>query len=118
MGNDVLLAIEEVRQNRSILKELNATLIAIIPKVDNPKTFIDFHPIALCNTLYKIFTKAISIRLAKIISSKQGGFVSGKEISNGAIVAHEVLHLIASQRLLAMIIKLNMMIKLIGVHCV
>lgn len=68
VGNDVLLALEEARQNRSILKELNATLIAIIPKVDNPKIFTDFHPIALCNTLYKIFTKAIFIRLAKIIS--------------------------------------------------
>lgn len=30
VGNDVLLALEEARRNRSILKELNTTMIAII----------------------------------------------------------------------------------------
>lgn len=39
VGNDVLLSLEESRHNRTILKELNTTLIAIIPKVDNPKSF-------------------------------------------------------------------------------
>lgn len=50
--NDVLLALEEFQRNRSIIKELNTTLITIIPKMVNPKSFADFHPIALCNNLY------------------------------------------------------------------
>lgn len=96
VGIDLLLALEESKRNRVILKELNSTLITIIPKMVNPKSFADFHPIALCNTLYKIFTKAISIRLAKLIP---------RIIS----IEHEILHSIVSQKNSAMILKLDMM---------
>ncbi|XP_059073104.1 uncharacterized protein LOC131873940 [Cryptomeria japonica] len=109
LGNDIVSTLEESRRNRSILKEMNTTLIAIISKVDNPASFVDFWPISLCNTLYKIFTKAISIRLAKIIIAEQGGFVPGKETLNGEISSHEVLYSIVSQKLLAMMLKLDMM---------
>lgn len=99
MGRDLLLALEEGRRNRSILKELNTTMVALIPKKEVVNSFADFHPIALCNTFYKIFTKAISIRLSKIlpklISVEQGGFVPNRETPEGAIVAHEVLHSIS-----------------------
>ncbi|XP_059066261.1 uncharacterized protein LOC131857592 [Cryptomeria japonica] len=111
--NDVLLALEESRRNRTILKELNTTLIAIIPKVDNPNSFSDFHPIALCNTLYKIITKAISVRLSKliprIVSIDQGRFVPGRETSKGAIVAHEISHSISLQKTVTMILKSDML---------
>lgn len=98
---DVLQALEESRRNRSILREIYTTLIVIIPKVDNPTSFSDFRPIALCTTLYKISTKAILVRLSKllpqIISLEQGGFVPGWETPEGAIVAHEILHSISQQ---------------------
>lgn len=113
LGDEILLVLEEARRNRSILKEMNTTLFAIIPKTKNPNSFVDFHPIALCNTLYKIITKAISMRLArlipKIIVGEQGGFVPGKETAEGAIVAHEVLHSISTLSIPAMILKLYMM---------
>lgn len=112
VGKDPLLALEESRRNRSILKEINTTTVAIIPKEEVVKSFADFHPIALCNTLYKIFSKAISIRLSKIlpklISVEQGGFVPNREMPEGAIVAHEVLHSISLQKSPAMILKLDM----------
>ncbi|XP_059069421.1 uncharacterized protein LOC131859541 [Cryptomeria japonica] len=84
IGSDVLLALEESRRNRMILKELNTTLIAIIPKVDNPSSFSKFRPIAL-STLYKIITKAISVRISRllpqIVSMEQGGFAPSRETS-------------------------------------
>ncbi|XP_057838238.2 uncharacterized protein LOC131048338 [Cryptomeria japonica] len=40
--NDVLLVLEESRHNRTIPKELNTTLISIIPKMENPNSFSDF----------------------------------------------------------------------------
>lgn len=67
----------------------------------------------MCNTVYKIFTKAIYLRLQplipKIISLEQGGFVPKRETHEGAIVAHEVLHTITTSKLSSFIVKLDMM---------
>jgi hypothetical protein len=55
-----------------------------------------FHPISLCNVIYKIITKVIANRLKpilhSIISPEQGGFVEGRQILDGIIVAHETIH--------------------------
>lgn len=42
---------------------INRTNLALIPKVKNPATVVEFHPIALCNVLYKLVSKALVIRL-------------------------------------------------------
>lgn len=67
--------------------------------MDNPSSFSEFHPIVLCNTLYKINTKAISVRLGrllpKIVSIDQVGFVPCRETLEGVIVSHEILHSIS-----------------------
>lgn len=85
----------------------------VIPKVNEPKYFVDFRPISLCNTIYNIFTKAIYLRIqpfiSKIISHEQGGFVLGRETPKGEIIAHEVLHSIKDSAFPSFIIKLDMM---------
>lgn len=73
LGEDLYLFLEEARCNRSMLRELKTSLIALISKSENPKSFVDFRPIALCNTLYKIITKAIFLRLAKLIPRISSG---------------------------------------------
>lgn len=47
--------------------------------------------------------------ILSIISPEQGGFVLGMEIAKGAIVVHEVLHCTSTHKILALIIKLDMM---------
>lgn len=95
------------------MKNLNVTNIAIIPKVKEPKSFVEFRPISLCNMVNKIFTKAIYLILQhlimKIISPEQGGFVLGRETVEGALVAHEVLHYVHTSHLSFLIVKLDMM---------
>lgn len=49
------------------VKDWNQTDIAPIPKIDNPETIFYFHPISLCNVLYKLVTKALSNRLQGIM---------------------------------------------------
>ena len=79
-----------------LLRRINKTFIALVPKNSNPLTLLDFRPISLCNTIYKIFAKVLVNRiksfLERIIGSPQKGFVPGRQILDAAITTHEVIH--------------------------
>lgn len=72
------------------------TLICLIPKVDDPRTFKEFRPISLCNTVYKHITKVFVTRLRPflelITSPFQNNFLPGHGTSDNVIILREVLH--------------------------
>lgn len=113
LGFELLLALEESRRNGLMLKNFNVTNITIIPKLKQPKTFANFRPISLCNSIYKIFTKAIYCWLQhlipKLIYQEQGGFFTGRETSKGSFLAHEVPHSVKAHHIPSFIVKLDMM---------
>ena len=86
----------------SILPSINQTFITLIPKVKSPVGVSKFHPIALCNTLYKIISKVLANRLKKIlpsvISESQSAFQSSKATPDNILVAFETLHHMKSQK--------------------
>jgi len=47
---------------------VNATTIALIPKVANPSRVKDFMPISYCNTSYKCIAKIIANRVEESAS--------------------------------------------------
>lgn len=62
---------------------VNQTLTALISKVENPVLVFEFQPVSLCNMVYKIVSKCLSLRmkpiLSKVISEAQSAYVgSGK----------------------------------------
>ena len=69
IGCDLLVAMEESKKFKSMLKYFNSINIAIIPKTKEPKNFVDFYPISLYNLTYKIITKAIYLWLKKLFHS-------------------------------------------------
>lgn len=75
---------------------LTDTLIALIPKVDSPKSFKEFRPISLCNTVYKILTKVLVQRIRPILSNLigpfQSSFLPGRGTTDNAIVLQEIVH--------------------------
>lgn len=45
------------------ISKMNNTLIALVPKVDNPTSMSNLRLISLCNTTYKIISKILVARL-------------------------------------------------------
>ena len=48
---------------------MNHTFITLIPKKKNPILVSEYHPINLCNVLYRIFSKVLANRLKKFLNS-------------------------------------------------
>ncbi|XP_031288180.1 uncharacterized protein LOC116146875 [Pistacia vera] len=69
---------------------VNATKIALVPKVDNPSRMTDFKPISCCNVLYKCVTKVIvnqfKVVLPVVIGSSLLAFVPGRRISDNILL--------------------------------
>lgn len=79
-----------------MLKELNHTVIALLPKVKSPVRINDYRPISCCNVLFKCITKIISNRikgsLNELISPNQSTFVPGRRISDNILLTQELMH--------------------------
>ena len=56
---DVIKTIKSFFTNGSITKDINSSLIILIPKVLNPLSFKKYRPIKLCNMKYKIISKIL-----------------------------------------------------------
>ena len=112
LGPDLLQVVEESRRNGIIHTPLNSTFIALIPKVDKPKSFDDYRPISLCNCIYKIISKIISKRIKRILSKKvsgeQFGFLEGRQIHEAIGVAQEGLHSMKKLRIEGAVIKIDL----------
>ncbi|GJY89211.1 hypothetical protein Tco_0503839 [Tanacetum coccineum] len=63
IGADVTKAVSEFFTNGRLLKELNHTIIALIPKVNTLARVNDYRPISCCNVLFKCISKIIANRL-------------------------------------------------------
>ncbi|XP_071909763.1 uncharacterized protein [Coffea arabica] len=76
-------------------RRATATLIVLIPKVQNLSSFAQFQPISLCNFLNKVLSRILTERLApllpRIVSLNQSGFVRGRQISDNFLLAWECL---------------------------
>ena len=67
IGEDVSSAFLSCLNLGSIPPSINRTYITLIPKVKSPNVVSDFHPIALCNVIYKLASKVVANRLKKVL---------------------------------------------------
>nr|GEW98105.1 RNA-directed DNA polymerase, eukaryota, reverse transcriptase zinc-binding domain protein [Tanacetum cinerariifolium] len=51
--------------------EINATLIALIPKMNTPNKVSDFRPTACCNVIYKCISEILTNRIKQGLKSKE-----------------------------------------------
>ncbi|KAK3218473.1 hypothetical protein Dsin_012443 [Dipteronia sinensis] len=92
---DIINTVQEFFRTGHRLKELNTTILALVPKVPNPSRMMDFRPISCCNTLYKIIAKIIANRikiiLPNIISPPQSAFVARRRIGENILLVQELM---------------------------
>lgn len=93
VGDDVNSAVSGIIHGTRPPDALNYTNIALIPKVHSPFLVSEFHPISLCNVIFKLVTKVLANRLKMIlpgvVSDNQSAFVPGRLINDNAIIALE-----------------------------
>ncbi|GJR74233.1 RNA-directed DNA polymerase, eukaryota, reverse transcriptase zinc-binding domain protein [Tanacetum coccineum] len=95
VGKDVCLAVKEFFRKGKLLGEVNATLIALIPKIPTPNKVSEFRPIACCNVIYKCISKILTNRikgsLSEIVNINQSAFIPGRHIQDNILLAQELL---------------------------
>ncbi|KAL0293633.1 UNVERIFIED_CONTAM: hypothetical protein Sradi_6926200 [Sesamum radiatum] len=84
VGEEVTRAILDFFHNGKMLRQVNTTLLVLIPKVQAPTHVTEFRLISCCNVLYKLITKIIVQRLSsvldRLVSLSQNAFVPGRSI--------------------------------------
>ncbi|GJX99144.1 reverse transcriptase domain-containing protein [Tanacetum coccineum] len=96
ISREVIKAVNEFFINGVLRKELNHTIIALIPKVTTPMRINDYRPISCCNVLYKCISRIISNRmkdsLSSLVSLNQSAFVPRRRISDNILLTQELMH--------------------------
>ncbi|KAL2925764.1 hypothetical protein RDABS01_001819 [Bienertia sinuspersici] len=95
VGESIEEAMLDVLNSGKLLKELNHTLLSLIPKSSCPTSVTEFRPISCCNTLYKCITKVLCSRLKivlpSLISLNQGAFVQDRYIVHNILVCQDLI---------------------------
>jgi hypothetical protein len=93
------------------LYRLNFAMITLIPKENEARSMKKVRPISLLNCSFKIFTKVLTNRLAKIIdrliSYHQSAFIRGRFILESVVTAHEVIHEVHKSKDKGLVLKLD-----------
>ncbi|XP_022024281.1 uncharacterized protein LOC110924594 [Helianthus annuus] len=91
---DIVKMFNTFFEEGSLNKSCTSSFIALIPKVKDPSSPVDFRPISLIGVINKIISKVLVNRLkrvlGKLISEHQSAFFTGRNIMDGPLVLNEV----------------------------
>ncbi|XP_022003043.1 uncharacterized protein LOC110900463 [Helianthus annuus] len=96
VGEEVTNAVLDFFDNGQLLKQINHTILSLIPKKDTADSVLDYRPISCCNVLYKCISKIITERikgsLESLVRINQSAFVPGRKISDNILLTQELMH--------------------------
>ena len=102
VGHNVTKAVQNFFVEGKRLKEINNTLIVLIPKILNPTSVNNFRPISLCNVVYKVISKNLVTKLRplldKIISPCQSAFIPGSWIGENQVIVKDLMHSLKTKK--------------------
>ncbi|GKD18974.1 transposon TX1 uncharacterized [Tanacetum coccineum] len=97
LKNEFIDCIKYFKATGNIANGCNPFFIVLIPKKADPLGFSDYRPIGLIGRIYKVISKILANRLAKVISSvigpNQTAFIVARQILNGCLIANEIIRM-------------------------
>ncbi|KAK1549712.1 hypothetical protein Q3G72_006607 [Acer saccharum] len=98
IGSDVVLAVQDFFITGVIFPGLNSSFIVLLPKLRESISVDQFRPIVLSNFLFKISSKILANRLARvaarIISPQQFGFIRDRHIEDCIALASDCVNML------------------------
>jgi hypothetical protein len=95
MKGEVRILFDQFHGNATLPKRILSYFLALIPKVNHPEALGDYRPISLLGCIYKLLSKVLAARLAKVIGSivslSQSAFIKGRQLVDGVLVLNEVV---------------------------
>jgi hypothetical protein len=93
------------------LFSLNFGVITLLPKVQEANKIQQYKPICLLNVSFKIFTKVATFRVNLVvdcvISPTQRSFMKGRNILEGVVILHEIVHELHRKKQSGLIFKID-----------
>lgn len=95
VGQSLIEAVVEFFKTGKLLKQVNATILALIPKTVSADRLGDFRPISCCNTIYKVISRILAKRLKLFMDSavqrNQVAFIKGRLLCENVLLASELV---------------------------
>jgi hypothetical protein len=95
VGADFYSAVKDFFASGELLKQINHSTIALVPKSSTANSAADYKPISCCNVTYKVISKILAGRLAHvlndIISPSQNAFLGGRLMADNINLMQELL---------------------------
>ena len=86
VGRDLCAVVQDFFISSRLLKQINHSVIDLVPKSANVSSTSDFKPISCCNVIYKVIAKILVGRLAHVLSGiinpMQNAFLGGRLMSD------------------------------------
>lgn len=109
--NDVLAFFNDFHSTGFIPPGCNSLFIALIPKIVNASSPVDFRPISLINVLMKLLTKVMATRLkvhmSGLVAQEQSAFIQGRQITDGILITSEIVSMLQKKQSRGLIFKID-----------
>ncbi|KAK9706466.1 hypothetical protein RND81_07G127100 [Saponaria officinalis] len=95
VGLDLCRAVREFFRTSHLPKQVNTTLLTLVPKKKVVQSVQDFRPIACCSVLYKIISKVLANRLQPLlpllVGQEQAAFIKGRNIFDNILLSQHLV---------------------------